>query len=171
MSHTKNNHVRRFSMLATSVVAVSMLAACASRNAPLEPLQKARAAVNTAMNDANVVKLAPLELKTATDMLAKADNAWTKDADATEATHLSNLAVQRAQIAQNVAQTRQLDSDIKQAGVDAERARLQGDAANAQAQAEKARAQARLTRLGPQPTGAVQRYARAWTGEEQEGFP
>ena len=142
MSHTKNNNVRRFGALATSIVAVSMLAACASRNAPLEPLQKARAAVNTAMNDANVVKLAPLELKTATDMLAKADNAWTKDADATEATHLSNLAVQRAQIAQNVAQTRQLDTDIKQAGVDAERARLQGDAANAQQQADKARAAA-----------------------------
>ena len=129
MSPTKNNHVRRFGMLATSLVAVSMLAACASRNAPLEPLQKARAAVNTAMNDPKVVQLAPLELKSATDTLAKADNAWTKDADATEASHLSNLAVQRAQIAQNVAQTRQLDTDIKQAGVDAERARLQGDAA------------------------------------------
>ena len=36
MSHTKNNNVRRFGALATSIVAVSMLAACASRNAPLD---------------------------------------------------------------------------------------------------------------------------------------
>ena len=142
MSQTKNQNIRRFGMLATSIAAITVLTACASRNAPLETLQNARAAVSTAMNDAKVVQLAPLELKNATDMLTKADNAWNKDADAAEATHLSNLALQRAQIAQNVAQTRQLDSDIKQAGVDAERARLQGDAANAQAQAEKARAAA-----------------------------
>ncbi|QNP50560.1 OmpA family protein [Diaphorobacter aerolatus] len=134
--------LRRAGMLTTSVVAISLLAACASRNAPLEPLQKARAAVNTAMNDAKVVQLAPLELKSATDTLAQADTAWTKEADATEATHLSNLAVRRAQIAQNVAQTRQLDADIKQAGVNAERQRLQGDAARAQQQADQARAAA-----------------------------
>ncbi|QIL84119.1 OmpA family protein [Diaphorobacter sp. HDW4A] len=129
-------------MLVTSIAAISVLAACASRNAPLEPLQKARAAVSTAMNNAQVVQLAPLELKSATDTLSQADNAWTKEADTAEATHLSNLALQRAQIAENVARTRQLDADIRQAGVDAERQRLQGDAARANSQADQARAAA-----------------------------
>ncbi|MBF5004813.1 OmpA family protein [Diaphorobacter caeni] len=140
---TRTHHpLRRAGMLATSIAAISFLAACATRDAPLEPLQKARAAVSTAMNNAQVVQLAPLELKNATDTLSQADSAWTKDADTAEATHLSNLALQRAQIAENVARTRQLDVDIRQAGVDAERKRLQGDAARANAQADQARAAA-----------------------------
>lgn len=157
MPKTNNNSVRRAGMLTMSVVAVSMLAACASRNAPLEPLQNARAAVNTAMNNPKVVQLAPLELKNATDTLTRADNAWNKDANTAEATHLSNLAVQRAQIAENVARTRQLDTDIQQAGVDAERRRLQGSAARANEQASQARAAADQARQ--QATTAEQRAA------------
>ena len=157
MPKTNNNSVRRAGMLTMSVVAVSLLAACASRNAPLEPLQNARAAVNTAMNNPKVVQLAPLELKNATDTLTRADNAWNKDANTAEATHLSNLAVQRAQIAENVARTRQLDTDIQQAGVDAERRRLQGSAARANEQASQARAAADQARQ--QATTAEQRAA------------
>lgn len=142
LKHRSPRTMRGIGMVAAGVASLSLLTACATRNAPLEPLQKARAAVSTAMNDPKVVQLAPLELKNATDTLSKADNAWTRDADAAEATHLSELALQRAQIAQNVAQTRQLDADIKQAGVNAERQRLEGTAARAQMQAEQARAAA-----------------------------
>lgn len=142
MSNHHSTPSRRIGLLATSLIAAAVLSACASRDAPLEPLQKARAAVNTVVNDAKVVQLAPLELKSATDTLSRADKAWTEDADTAEATHLSNLAIRRAQIAQNVAQTRQLDTDIKQAGVDIERQRLQGSAQRAQMQADQARSAA-----------------------------
>lgn len=142
MSNQHSTPSRRIGMLATSLIAAAVLSACASRDAPLEPLQKARAAVNTVVNDAKVVQLAPLELKSATDTLSRADKAWTEDADTAEATHLSNLAIRRAQIAQNVAQTRQLDTDIQQAGVDIERQRLQGSAQRAQMQADQARSAA-----------------------------
>ena len=162
MQQRTNHTIRRAGMLATSVAAISLLAACATRDAPLEPLQKARAAVSTAMNDPKVVQLAPLELKSATDTLSEADNAWTKDADTAQATHLSRLALQRAQIAQNVAQTRQLDTDIKQAGVDAERQRLQGNVSQAQMQAERARAAAAAN-----ATAAQQAQAQAQSAEQR----
>ena len=159
MPTTKKTAVRRLTMLTTSLAAASLLAACASRNAPLEPLQKARAAVSSATNNADVVRLAPLELKAASDTLTRADNAWSKDADAAEATHLANLAVERAQIAQNLAQTRQLDADLKQAGVDAERQRLQETARQAQLQTDQARVAADQARL--QAQSAEQRAAEA----------
>lgn len=162
MQQRTNHTIRRAGMLATSVAAISLLAACATRDAPLEPLQKARAAVSTAMNDPKVVQLAPLELKSATDTLSEADNAWTKDADTAQATHLSRLALQRAQIAQNVAQTRQLDTDIKQAGVDAERQRLQGNVSQAQMQAERAR-----TAAAANATAAQQAQAQAQSAEQR----
>lgn len=157
MSNHHSTPSRRIGMLATSLIAAAVLSACASRDAPLEPLQKARAAVNTVVNDAKVVQLAPLELKSATDTLSRADKAWTEDADTAEATHLSNLAIRRAQIAQNVAQTRQLDSDIQQAGVDIERQRLQGSAQRAQMQADQARSAADQARQ--QAMSAEQRAA------------
>ncbi len=157
MSNHHSTPSRRIGMLATSLIAAAVLSACASRDAPLEPLQKARAAVNTVVNDAKVVQLAPLELKSATDTLSRADKAWTEDADTAEATHLSNLAIRRAQIAQNVAQTRQLDTDIKQAGVDIERQRLQGSAQRAQMQADQARSAADQARQ--QAMSAEQRAA------------
>lgn len=157
MSNHHSTPSRRIGMLATSLIAAAVLSACASRDAPLEPLQKARAAVNTVVNDAKVVQLAPLELKSATDTLSRADKAWTEDADTAEATHLSNLAIRRAQIAQNVAQTRQLDTDIQQAGVDIERQRLQGSAQRAQMQANQARSAADQARQ--QAMSAEQRAA------------
>ncbi|WP_313299113.1 OmpA family protein [Diaphorobacter sp.] len=162
MSNHHSTPSRRIGMLATSLIAAAVLSACASRDAPLEPLQKARAAVNTVVNDAKVVQLAPLELKSATDTLSRADKAWTEDADTAEATHLSNLAIRRAQIAQNVAQTRQLDTDIQQAGVDIERQRLQGSAQRAQMQADQARSAADQAR-----SAADQARQQALTAEQR----
>lgn len=138
------NPIHRAGLLATSAAAIILLSACATRDVPTAPLQNARTTVGAAANNPKVVQLAPLELKAATDTLSRAESAWSKDADAGEAAHLSRLASERAQIAENLARSRQLDLDVKQAGVDAERNRLQGNLAQAQIQTEQARAAAAM---------------------------
>ena len=132
---TRTFKFQRTAIALTGVAALSLLTACASRDKPSEELSKARTVVNTVSNSPNVVQFAPLELKSATDTLQRADDAWSKDANADEAKFQAHLAEQRAQIAVNIATTRKLDGDIRQAGVDAERQRLQGTAQRAQAQA------------------------------------
>ena len=69
------------------------------------------------------------------------------------------LLALRQVIAQNLAQTRQLDADLKQAGVDAERQRLQETARQAQLQTDQARVAADQARL--QAQSAEQRAAEA----------
>ena len=73
----------RTTALCTSLIAVGLLAACAS-TAPLPALESARTAVNTAAGDPAVNQYAQLELKQATDALAKADRQWADDHDASE---------------------------------------------------------------------------------------
>ncbi|WP_311222311.1 MULTISPECIES: OmpA family protein [unclassified Acidovorax] len=127
--------LRRTPVLAAALLAAGLMAGCANR-APLNSVEEARTAVNRTATNADVVRLAPLELKSATDTLARADRVWTDDNDAAEANHLAYLATQRAEIASNTARARQLDADIKKAGTDAERMRLTREATQARLQAD-----------------------------------
>lgn len=126
--------LRRTLPLGSTLLAAGLLAACASYE-PLNSVENAREAVNRATLDPVVAQQAPLELKSATDTIARADRVWRDDRDAAEANHLAYLATQRAQIAINTARARQLDADTKQAGADAERLRLTGEAERARQQA------------------------------------
>lgn len=154
------NPLHRAGLFATSAAAIILLSACATRDVPTAPLQNARTTVDAAANNPKVVQLAPLELKAATDTLSRAESAWSKDADAGEAAHLSRLASERAQIAENLARSRQLDLDVKQAGVDAERNRLQGNLAQAQIQTEQARAQTEQARAAAAMNASVAQQAQ-----------
>ena len=112
------NTFQRTTAVAGGVIALALLTACASREAPLKPLEDARAAVERATTNPIVVQRAPLELKAASDTLAKAQRAWSQEADTAEATHQANLATQRADIATNTARARQLDEDLRTALLD-----------------------------------------------------
>lgn len=149
--------LRRTPVFAAALLAAGLMAGCATR-APLDSVEQARAQVNRTANDAEVVRLAPLELKSATDTLARADKVWADDNDAAEANHLAYLAGQRAEIATQTARARQLDADIKKAGTDAERLRLMREADQARLQADANARSAQTAQL--QAMSAEQRAAQ-----------
>ncbi|MBV7431408.1 MULTISPECIES: OmpA family protein [unclassified Acidovorax] len=136
--------IQRTTALCTSLVAVGLLAACAS-TAPFPALEQARSAVSAVAGDPIVNQYAPVELKEATDALARADREWADDHDESETNHLAYIARQRAEIATNAARSRQLDASIQQASGDADRIRLQArtqEADQARLRAQQAQAQA-----------------------------
>jgi len=149
--------LRRTPVFAAALLAVGLMAGCATRT-PLDSLEQARSSVNRTATNADVVRLAPLELKSATDTLARADKVWIDDNDAAEANHLAYLATQRAEIASNTARARQLDADIKKAGTDAERMRLMREADQARVQADANARSAQAAQL--QAMSAEQRAAQ-----------
>lgn len=146
----------RKTILVASAIAAAIIAACAS-NAPNAALESARVAVSQTAGIPEVVRRAPLELKAARDTIDQADGVWRKEHDEGEVNHLAYLAKQRAEVARNLARSRQVDEDVKDAnGVgdklrleartrEAERARM--DATLAQNQTQTAQAQARQSQI------------------------
>lgn len=149
---------QRTTALCTSLIAVGLLAACASTT-PSPALEEARTAVSTAAGDPAVNQYAQLELKQATDALAQADRVWADDRDTSETNHLAYLARQRAEIATNTARSRQLDANIKQAGSEADRIRLQARTQEADAARMRADAQARNAQLAQQQAMSAEQRA------------
>ena len=148
----------RTTALCTSLIAVGLLAACASTT-PSPALEEARTAVSTAAGDPAVNQYAQLELKQATDALAQADRVWADDKDTSETNHLAYIARQRAEIATNTARARQLDANIKQAGSEADRIRLQ--ARTQEADAARLRAQQAQQQAMSAEQRAAQQQAQA----------
>ncbi len=150
----------RTTALCTSLIAVGLLAACAS-TAPLPALEQARTAVSAVAADPVVNQYAQLELKQATDALARADREWADDHDASETNHLAYMAQQRAQIASNTARSRKLDADLQQSGSEADRIRLQARTQEADQARMRADAQTRNAQLAQQQAqNAEQRAAQ-----------
>lgn len=130
--------------LCSGLIAAGLLAACAS-TPPSPALEQARSAVSAVAGDPIVNQYAPVELKDATDALARADREWADDRDVAETDHLAYVARQRAEIATHAARSRQLDANIQQAGSEADRIRLQArtlEADQARLRAQQAQAQA-----------------------------
>ena len=148
----------RTTAVCTSLIAAGLLAACASTT-PSPALEEARTAVSTAAGDPAVNQYAQLELKQATDALAKADRVWADDRDTSETNHLAYLARQRAEIATNTARARQLDANIKQAGSEADRIRLQARTQEADAARMRADAQTRNAQLAQQQAMSAEQRA------------
>ncbi|RRD55814.1 DUF4398 domain-containing protein [Comamonadaceae bacterium OH2545_COT-014] len=151
MNRTTYPFARRLPVSATAVLATAAalaLSACGTRG-PNPALEDARTAVNRTAADPVVAQRAPLELKAATDTLARADRIWTKDGDQAETEHQAYLARQRAAIADALAQSRAADAQVQQASGQADRLRLQARTREADAarnQAAAARDQAAAAR-------------------------
>jgi outer membrane protein OmpA-like peptidoglycan-associated protein len=169
IERTPSPRVTRFAPCAGGALALAaalVLAACASRG-PLPEIEAARTQINSATANPDVARRAPLELKTATDTLARADRVWSEDGDQTEAKHLAYLAQKQAETATALTHARAADDQMKDARSQADRLRLQartseaeaarGQAMAAQAQADQANAraaglEARLKELEAQQT-------------------
>jgi len=89
--------------LVASAALVLSLAACSSAPKQVESLDTARAAYSQSSVDENIVELAPTELDAAREALSEADRLWKNDADTPDIEHYANLASQKLQIAQLVA--------------------------------------------------------------------
>ena len=166
-----HSFIRRTSALCASLIAAGLLAACAS-TAPSAALEQARSAVSAAAGDPIVNQYAPVELKAATDALARADREWSDDHDETETNHLAYIARQRAEIATNAARSRQLDANIQQAGSEADRIRLQArtlEADQARLRAQQAQQQALTAeqRAAQQQAAAAAAQAQANAAQDR----
>jgi len=143
---------------ALAVSAALALGACATRQPP-DGLEAARAEVNRAAANPDVARHAPLELKEATDSMARADRAWAKDGDGAEAASLAYVARQRADTAVAVAQARTADDQLKDANAQANRLRL--DARTREAEAARGEARAAQGQVAQANAQAAQANARA----------
>jgi outer membrane protein OmpA-like peptidoglycan-associated protein len=163
--------------IAMSLLAATLLAACAS-NAPNPALESARTEVNRTATNAEVLRRAPLELKLATDTIDQADKAWRNDGDDGEVKHLSYLAVKRAEIARNIARSRQVDDDIRDANSANDKLRLEartreadqakGLALSAQEEARRAQLQAASAQQDAVAAGRIAQAERAQSVAAQE---
>lgn len=148
---TPRSHTGKCAGSALALAATLLLAACGARG-PLNELEQVRSQVNSTAANPEVTRRAPLELKSATDTLARADHAWNKDGDESEARHLAYLARQRAETASALAQARAAEDQIKNASAQADQMRL----AERTREAEAARSAARTAQ-----NQAAQANARA----------
>lgn len=163
--------LHRTTALISTLIAAGLLAACASTT-PSMALVQARQDVERTAASPTVVQYAPLELKAATDALARAERVWSDGRDEAETNHLAYLARQRAEIASNTARARVLQIDIERAGNEADRIRLEArtreaDAAQRRAEAQTLAAQqARQAALTAEQR-AAQQQAQATAAQAQ----
>lgn len=157
---------RRTTTLATALLTAGLLAACSSHG-PLPALEQARTSVQRTSADPSVAQYAQIELKEASDTLARADHVWAYEKDESEANHLAYLAQQRAEIASNTAKARQLDAQIQQAGNETDRLRLQARTREAEEATQRAQ-QAQQQAMSAEQR-AAQQQAAARSAQERVG--
>src|SRR5258706_2978352 len=118
------------------------LAGCASIE-PTSALEKARADVNAAATNPDVVSRAPLELRAAEEALDRANTVWRKRESTAEVNHQAYLAQARAAAAIDLARARRATDEMQRAQTESDRVRL----AARTREAEAAQAQAALQTL------------------------
>jgi len=166
--------------LATGALMSSLLlGACATAPSPPPALVEARGVVLGAETDPAVNALAPLELKKATDTLARANLLMTKGEPQAEISSAAYVASQQARTAMAIAQAKGNDTAIAGSEADRERARADMrtlEATRARGQADVARAQTGVAReqaaqAEQRASGAEQRASGAEqraSGAEQQ---
>jgi outer membrane protein OmpA-like peptidoglycan-associated protein len=108
------------SMLLAAAAAMTFgLAACTGPT-PNPNLDAATQAVNTASNDPQVMKNAPLELQQARQSLDRSQSLWRQEEDRTAVDHYAYLAQRQAETAQQTARLKEAQSAV--ADADAKRA-------------------------------------------------
>jgi outer membrane protein OmpA-like peptidoglycan-associated protein len=100
-----------YSLVATSLLVLS-LAACSSAPKQVDSLETTRAAVAQSSGDENLVKHAPAELSAAKDALNEADRVWKDDASVPTVEHYAQLANQKLEIAQMVADRKMAEEQL-----------------------------------------------------------
>jgi outer membrane protein OmpA-like peptidoglycan-associated protein len=111
----------RFLLLAT---VLASLAACASLPDRNSALEQARGRFNSASADPQVARLAPEELKNASESLRVADTSWREGASPGKVDHLAYMTVQRVTIAQDTANSRAAQAVTTGAAAERDKTRL-----------------------------------------------
>lgn len=151
-------NIRLFAM--TTLAAA--LTACGTVREPNSALEQARQGVKLAQRDAQVISLAPDELKLAQDALAAADRTWAEGGTLSAVDHLAYMTAQRVVIAHETASRKASDAVVAGAASERDQTRLalrtqEADAAqqklalaqqsNAQKNMDLARGQAKVNNL------------------------
>ncbi|MGD9945359.1 MAG: OmpA family protein [Burkholderiaceae bacterium] len=157
--------------LVAAAFAAAALAGCASKG-PNPTLESARADVNAIAADPVVTSRAALELRAARDTIDQADRVWMDDRDDDEVKHLAYLARQRAEVARNLARSRQTDDQVRDAKNAADRLQLtartvEADRARAAAEEEQRKAQMARSQAQQAQTQAQQAQTQALTAQQQ----
>jgi outer membrane protein OmpA-like peptidoglycan-associated protein len=147
---------------AIAVLATLALGACATQQAAPPQLDAARSVVRQAEIDPVVLSSAPLELKKATDSLARADQLLAKGEPLGEVTSLAYVAERQARTAMALADAKRDENSIGAAEGERERARADVKEAEARrARMLAADAQARVGAAQGQAEMARQQAAEA----------
>jgi outer membrane protein OmpA-like peptidoglycan-associated protein len=132
-----------------ALVAAALMAGCATVPDNDSPLALARADYSAAQANAQVVSLAPGELKQASDSLDKANIASGKGDDRAHVDHLAYVARQQVAIARETARQKAAELAVASAGTERDRIRLEArtreaDAAQRSAEASQRQSEASL---------------------------
>lgn len=147
-----------------AVAAALAAAGCASLE-PNPALERARADVQAASANPDVLTRAPRELYQAQDALARAERTWREKEPAVEVNHQAYLAQRRAAAAMDFARGRRATDELQQAQIEVDRLRLasrERDTALAQAEARRQQQAAQDARAD---AAAAARAAAAASGE------
>jgi outer membrane protein OmpA-like peptidoglycan-associated protein len=148
----------RFSLNLLAAAALAVLSACASLPADNARLSEARRDYRAAQDSPQTRELAALELRQASEALAKAEAAWSREDKPGEVDHWAYLATQRAAIAQETAKQKAAELMVGQAEAERDKSRLAartGEADKAQRNADLAMQQAATARQQTQDARAV----------------
>lgn len=155
-------------LLALSLLALAVLAACGTVPQSSSGLDNARTSYREAQADPNTRELAAPELKQAGDALAAADAAFDRRDSNTEVEHLAYVARQRVHVAHEVAIRRRAEASV--AGATAARDQVRLAARTRQAEAAERSAEAaqrdaaesqRQVRLSQQQSAQAQQQSAA----------
>ncbi|WP_234413595.1 OmpA family protein [Ideonella sp. A 288] len=146
--------------LITTLLAAAVLAACSSPAMAPPGLVEARGTVRQAQQDSAVGTHAPLELKRATDTLARADGLLASGESTIEVNSVAYVANQQARTAMAIAQAK--TSDVAIAGAEVERERARADRRTVEA--DRAKAQAATSQAQAASSQAQTRVAQAQVG-------
>jgi outer membrane protein OmpA-like peptidoglycan-associated protein len=109
----------------TALVSAALMAGCASTPDRDSPLAQARADYSAAQSNAQVVSLAPGELKQASESLDKANTASSKGEDRAHVDHLAYVAKQQVAIARETARQKAAELAVASASTERDRVRLE----------------------------------------------
>lgn len=132
--------------LVVAAFSAAAVAGCAGSAAPNAELEQARAAVNRAEQNPNVMQLAPVPLADARQSLESADAAWKADQDVRRIEHLAYLARRKAELAEAQARIGAAEKTAELAGRQRTESIISArerELAQAQAQAQAAKERAR----------------------------
>lgn len=162
MSITTSRNYRFVAVALTAALA----AACASKPERFEPLEQARATVQTTLQDPLVQQVAADQARNARSALAAAERAFEDDRPKEQVAHLAYIAERRAQIAGAVAAEHRARQQVARG--EAERNRVLLEARTQEA--ERAAEQARTAQAAAEARAAEAEEARKQLEQVQREF-